>query len=224
MRSAALVGAAACAVLLEAWRRHRARAPCAPQKTDALIVIDLQIDYISGGDCVEGQQTTLGAAFPELQANVTGVLGAARKQGAHVIHVRQVDHPARSKWLPWWGELHPGGVGAAASSAAEPWAAEREGEPVFVKHAYDVFNSGETSVDLLAHLRAAGIRRLYFCGLLTKACVMFSANSAFTEGFEVCVLGDCCADRTRAHHEAALELYGGYHVRVVNARDGLVFR
>ena len=37
---------------------------------------------------------------------------------------------------------------------------------------------------LLDHLRKLGARRLYFAGALTKACVMFSANSAFNLGFE----------------------------------------
>ena len=37
---------------------------------------------------------------------------------------------------------------------------------------------------LVEHLQSMGAKRLYFAGALTKACVMFSANSAFTLGFE----------------------------------------
>ena len=37
---------------------------------------------------------------------------------------------------------------------------------------------------LVNHLKSMGTKRLYFAGALTKACVMFSANSAFTLGFE----------------------------------------
>ena len=37
---------------------------------------------------------------------------------------------------------------------------------------------------LVEHLQSVGAKRLYFAGALTKACVMFSANSAFTLGFE----------------------------------------
>ena len=32
----------------------------------ALVLIDLQVDYISGGDLIEGQESTLLKAFPEL--------------------------------------------------------------------------------------------------------------------------------------------------------------
>ena len=45
-------------------------------------------------------------------------------------------------------------------------------------------HSGEMSERLVRHLRNLGAKRLYFAGALTKACVMFSANSAFTLGFE----------------------------------------
>ena len=103
-------------------------------------------------------------------------------------------------------------MGAGAVCAPEPWAAERADEPVFVKHTYDCFLrddfsfvlafyrhklcrnssseiptlsfSGEMSEQLVKHLRNLGAERLYFAGALTKACVMFSANSAFTLGFE----------------------------------------
>ena len=68
-----------------------------------------------------------------------------------------------------------------------------------------------------ADLRSRGVERLYFSGALTKACVMFTCNSAFTLGFEVCVVGDCCGDRSREHHDAVLKTYDGYHLRVVDS-------
>jgi len=88
-----------------------------------------------------------------------------------------------------------------------------------VKHTYDAFMSGQTSQELIAHLRSLGVKRLFFAGALTKACVMFSANSAFTLGFEVYVVADCCADRSREHHDAVLGLYDGYHIRVIQSSE-----
>jgi len=49
--------------------------------------------------------------------------------------------------------------------------------------------------------------------------VGFSANSAFTLGFKVFVLGDCCADRCKEHHDAYLQMYDGYHLKVIRGRD-----
>ena len=119
-----------------------------------------------------------------------------------------------------WDKLHPpGGVGFGAVCAPEPWASEQPGEPVFVKHTYDAFLSGKPSELLLKWLREQSITRLYMCGALTKACVMFTANLAFTLGFEVCVVADCCADRSREHHDAVLSVYDGYHIKVVDSTD-----
>lgn len=188
--------------------------------SSALVVIDLQTDYITGGDLVDGQVSPLLEAFPDLPCNVERLLARARSTDVPVVHVRQRDCAKRSKWLGWWDALHPpGGIGAGSECEAEPWAAERPGERIFVKHTYDAFLSGESSEALLAHLRGLGIRRLYLCGALTKACVMFTANSAFTRGFEVCVVEDCCADRSREHHDNVLRLYDGYHMRVVDTED-----
>ena len=109
-----------------------------------------------------------------------------------------------------------------AAGVAEPWATEVDGEPVFVKHAYDAFLSGDASAQLRARLEATGTRRLYVAGALTKACVMFTCNSAFTLGYEVCVVADCCADRSREHHDAVLGVYDGYHIRVVQSGEVFV--
>ena len=172
---------------------------------------------------MQGQTSPLLQAFPELPGNVTSLLAKARESGTPVIHIREMDCTTKSKWLPWWDELHPpGGVGVGRLCAPEPWAADKPGEHVFVKHAYDAFQSGTVSEELLLHLRDQGIHRLYFAGALTKACVMFSANSAFTLGFEVCIVGDCCADRSRAHHDAVLKVYDGYHIRVLRLAE-LIF-
>ena len=39
------------------------------------MLIDLQVDYISGGDMLRGQGSPLLEAFPELLNNVTTLLG-----------------------------------------------------------------------------------------------------------------------------------------------------
>ena len=61
---------------------------------------------------MKGQQSPLLEAFPELPGNVERLLGRARASGQEIIHVRERDTAAASKWLPWWDELHPpGGIG-----------------------------------------------------------------------------------------------------------------
>ena len=49
-----------------------------------------------------------------------------------------------------------------------------------------------------------GRRRLLIAGLLTEACVSFSALSALAEGYEVFVVADACGGLTATSHELAL--------------------
>jgi len=185
----------------------------------ALLLIDLQTDYVSRSDLLQGQVSPMLAAFPELPGNVERVLRTCRARGIPVVHVRGRDSATDSKWLPWWSQLHGEGAGAGNAGPAEPWAREIAGEQVFVKHTYDAFMSDHMTRDLLAHLHGLNVKRLYMGGCLTKACVGFSANSAFTLGFEVYVLADCCADRCREHHDAYLQMYDGYHIKVIDSHD-----
>ena len=187
------------------------------------MLIDLQTDYVSGGDLLAGQESAMLQQFPDLPVSVAKMLAAARSEGVPVVHIRgkdSADHSI-SKWLPWWNTIHGEGAGAGKAGAAEPWAAEQDGEPVFVKHAYDAFHSDEVTVALLKHLYDLGIKRLYMGGCLTKACVGFSANSAFTLGFEVILIEDCCADRSREHHEQYINMYDGYHMKVMKSDEAI---
>lgn len=51
---------------------------------------------------------------------------------------------------------------------------------------------------------ATGRRRLIVSGLLTEACVSFTALSALAAGLEVYVVGDACGGLTAAGHDLAL--------------------
>mmetsp|Transcript_2606 Transcript_2606/g.4745 ORF Transcript_2606/g.4745 Transcript_2606/m.4745 type:complete len:208 (-) Transcript_2606:188-811(-) len=192
----------------------------------AVMIIDLQVDYVSGGDLIEGQTSPLLQEFPDLPTNVAALLARAREKNIPVIHIRERDCHNKSVWLPWWDKLHPRSgpnCGLGVEAVAEPWSKEEGEEAVFIKHTYDAFQSGEVSIHLQEHLKSLGVKRIYMAGCLTKACVMFTANSAFTLGYEVVVVGDCCADRTRQHHQAALDLYDGYHIRVDNVSSPQLF-
>lgn len=175
---------------------------------------------MSGGDLIEGQTSSLLDAFPELPGNVISLLQKARESKMHVIHIRERDSKKNSLWLPWWEKLHPPegetACGFGMQVAPEPWAAEIPGEPVFEKHTFDAFQSGEVSLSLQKYLKENNITRLYFAGVLTKACVMFTANSAFNLGYEVFVVSDCCGDRSREDHNTAINLYSGYHIHKVS--------
>lgn len=55
-----------------------------------------------------------------------------------------------------------------------------------------------------AAITEVGRNRLLIAGLLTEACVSFSALSAVADGYEVFVVGDACGGLTAQSHDLAL--------------------
>ena len=47
---------------------------------EVVMLIDLQVDYISGGDMLRGQRSPLLEAFPELPNNVATLLGKDKRK------------------------------------------------------------------------------------------------------------------------------------------------
>ena len=185
------------------------------------MLIDLQEDYVSGGDLLRNQVSPMLEAFPDLPVNVAELLKDCREAKLPIVHIRGRDSAQNSKWLPWWNKIHGEGSGAGKAGPAEPWAAELPGEPVFIKHTYDAFLSDDVSVALIEYLKSNNITRLFLCGCLTKACVGFTANTAFTLGYEVYLIADCCGDRSKEDHDHYCSMYDGYHLKVVNRSDVL---
>ncbi|MDE1461342.1 isochorismatase family cysteine hydrolase [Spartinivicinus poritis] len=184
----------------------------------AVVIIDVQSDYISDTrTLLEQQQASLLEQFPHFPDNIRSLLENARKNKVPVIHIREKDNNKKSTWIPWWNKLHPPGNIALGEGSPEPYAKELKNEAVFIKWTYDLFHS--IGDEFEAYLKCNNIKRLYMCGVLTKACVMFSANSAFCKGYEVYILEDCCADRNKAHHDAILTIYDGYHIKVINSKN-----
>ncbi|MBU2709629.1 isochorismatase family cysteine hydrolase [Zooshikella harenae] len=184
----------------------------------AVVIIDVQSDYISDTTTLlDQQQASLFEQFPEFSEKVNLLLFNARKNKIPVIHVREKDNCQKSVWLPWWNMLHPPGNIALGEGTPEPYAKELNNEKVFIKWTYDLFHS--VGDEFEAYLKHNNIKRLFMCGVLTKACVMFSANSAFCKGYEVYILEDCCADRNKAHHDAILNIYDGYHLKVISSNN-----
>jgi nicotinamidase-related amidase len=83
-----------------------------------------------------------------------------------------------------------------------PCAVEAPGELVIVKQTFDGFYRPE----LQDHLERTGKRFVLVAGLITSACVLFTATSASQRGFLTTVVEDCCADE-RSAHEQTLERY-----------------
>jgi len=85
--------------------------------------------------------------------------------------------------------------------------APRPGEAVIVKASSGAW--GSSGIDHL--LRHAGVRSLFFTGVVTNGCVMLSALGAWDHGYEVHVVEDATATFTERQHQTALEVFSMYN-------------
>lgn len=169
-----------------------------PQQT-AIISVDVQRIF---------------AGLP-LYPPVDGVLGnlgrfltEARAIGIPVVVVRIVIPP--EVYSSVWQRQYPSYDATWLSHGThnveyEPGFEPREGDVVLTKHRYSAF----VDTPLATILRTRGIRTVVVAGLTTDVCVGSTARDAFQSDFHVITLADCCAEMTKARHEAALETLAG---------------
>ena len=178
--------------------------PLPLQSSDALLVIDMQTDFLPGGPL----------AVPGGDAIVPGINALARRF-EHVI-LTQDWHPAGHISF---ASTHPGkqpfrdtaeapyGTQAlwpehclqnSAGAALAPGLDIPHAELILRKgfrHGIDSYsafieNDKITSTGLAGYLRERGLRRLFFCGLASDFCVGHSAIDAVRLGFEAFVVED----------------------------------
>lgn len=172
--------------------------------TTALIIIDIQNDYFSGG-------TMELAGSDPAAANAARLLARFREQGRPLVHIQHLmDRPGATFLLP-----------GTHGSEIHPTVAPLAGEVVIQKHYPNSFR--ETG--LLESLRQAGARELLICGMMTSMCVDATTRAAFDLGFSCTVVHDACATRdlpfggetipARQVHGAFLAALGAVYARIV---------
>lgn len=140
----------------------------------ALIIIDIQNDYFSGG-----RMELTGAEAAALRAQEA--LACFRDHRLPVIHIRHLStRPTATFFLP-----ETAGIEIHASVAPLP------GETVLVKN----FPNSFRETPLLEQLRDLKIERLVLTGMMTSMCVDATARAAFDFGFRNVLLHDAMATR-----------------------------
>jgi len=160
-------------------------------KTDALIVVDVQNDFLPGG----------ALAVPDGDAVIAPINALMAQQPFGQIVATQDWHPADhmsfvAQGGPWPQHCVAGSPGAALASGlntAPIGLVLRKGrsQPI---DSYSGFmdNAGNGDTGLGAWLRAQGITRAFVCGLTLDFCVAATAEDAMKQGFTSIVLGDAC--------------------------------
>jgi ureidoacrylate peracid hydrolase len=192
--------------------------------TSALVVIDVQNDYVSAdGGCANAHE-----AFPfwsteqidEMLPVLRRTVGEARAAGLPVVWVRS----AYSEFTMSKGFRRRGAGKPLQICVPGTWGYElhrdfepREGEPVITKPRYSPFVGTEFELAL----RVQGIERLLIAGVTTNVCVESTARDAFMRDFDAVVLSDCCASYSREKHEAALWNVATHFGSVMTAAEAL---
>jgi nicotinamidase/pyrazinamidase len=158
------------------------RASFVPGAGDALVVVDVQRDFLPGG--------ALGVARgDEVVAPLNDLLEAFARAGLPIFATRDWHPPDHcsfaSRGGPWPPHCIAGSAGAAfpdslvlpASAVVISKATGRDAEAL----------SGFAGTELGARLAAAGVRRLVVGGLATDYCVLATVLDARAAGFEVLV-------------------------------------
>jgi nicotinamidase-related amidase len=167
--------------------------------TTALIIIDMQRDFLSPGGYLSSQGYSL-TGFTALIPRLRSLLSTFRSADFPIYHTREGHAPDMTTVSS--RELHRSSVNGARIGSQGPLGRllirgenghdiieemkPVEGEVVIDKPGRGAFI--HTELDL--SLRARGIRNLVVCGVTADACVSSTVREASDRGYDVCVLED----------------------------------
>lgn len=152
---------------------------------DALLIVDLQVDFLPGGSLgvPQGDQVV---------APVNRLIALYRERGLPVYASRDW-HPAShcsfaAHGGPWPPHCVAGTAGAAfcAELRLPPDAVIVSKADTAGVDAYSAFGG----TGLAQHMRERGIRRLAVCGLATDYCVLSTVLDGLAEGIEVLLVAE----------------------------------
>lgn len=156
-----------------------------PQAGDALLLVDVQNDFLPGGSLAVPRGD-------EILPPLNRLINSFARRGLPIVATRDW-HPAahcsfRARGGPWPPHCIAGSHGAAfAAALALPHSTTIVSKATQAdKDAY----SGFDGTDLHATLVGSGIRRLVVGGLATDYCVLNTVRDALKKGFPVLLVTD----------------------------------
>ncbi len=201
--------------------------------TSALIVIDMQRDFLDAG----GYATTAGLDVSALRKPIpfiADLLVVARKNNLLVVHTRE-GHRADLSDCPPTKLARSRNAGAEIGSAGPlgkllirgeyghdiiDELKPVEGEPIVDKPGYGAFHQ----TDLTQILDSHDIKHLYICGVTTEVCVHSTLREAVDRGYDCVLISDACGSANVDLHDAAMKMVaveGGIFGRVCNTQTAI---
>lgn len=193
--------------------------PALIAKRCAVLVVDMQNDFCHR----DGHYARSGndiSSFSAAIEPVSRLIAKARNAGSSIAYTRLVyDEKAGAieerhalkprRWIPRGQRLRPGTWGAAISDPLTP----ASDDIVIDKTGYSAFER----TDLEQRLRERGVTTIILCGVVTYACVLATAFTAFDRGFDVVLASDATGswsgDLARASSEI-VDLLLGHAARI----------
>jgi nicotinamidase-related amidase len=174
----------------------------------ALILIDIQYDYFTGGanQLVDSDKASIQAK---------NVLQYFRKLRKPVIHIQ---HISKSKTASFFIE---GTRGCEIHESIAPV----EGEKLILKHFPNAFRE----TNLHEYLSSIEVTELIICGMMTHICVDSSVRAAKDLGYTVQLVGNACATKdlkwnnqiitAESVHSSFLSALNGTFATVIQAEE-----
>ena len=178
------------AVTLQVPEYTLAREVSVDPRTTALIVVDMQNDFVKPGGALVVE--TAAATIPAIQR----LLALARAKGMKVFFTQDTHEEGDIEFPIWGPHVLRGTWGWQIVDELAP----RPGERVIEKLRYDGFFG--TPLD--HELRLAGIQSVIVCGTVANICVLHTAGSAALRGYRVVLLIDAISAITPFDQQAAI--------------------
>lgn len=140
----------------------------------ALVLIDIQNDYFSGGSVELENMACVAQKCHQLLTHF-------RKESLPIVHVQHISTREGATFFL------PNTYGCEINETVKP----ENNEPIVVKHYPNSFR--ETELEPL--LKTKGISELVICGAMTHMCIDTTTRAAFDLGFKCTVASDTCATK-----------------------------
>ena len=216
-----------------AWPHDRTLSPT----TTALLIIDMQHDFLSASGYLSTLSPTTSTRFTPLIPTIRTLLTSFRLAHFPVIHTREGHAPSLSTVST--RELHRSRISGAQIGAQGPMgrflirgeaghgivpelAPLRDGAGAEVEVVIDKPGRGAfTNTELDAVLRARGVRNLVVCGVTADACVSSTVREASDRGYDVLVVEDgveSISDELKRWSLESITVEGGLFGVTVNSQ------